>query len=142
MPVLHNLLISGMRSPYAASQILSVYAIDQRTTSHRYQSNIRSRSALDCSLPKSVHFQGENNAEFPDTYGCSISALVSDWRQKWNSATGSNTDPLFSFGQVQVKCIGQNYSDINDTHGSTNCLIVVFNNFIIATYPKKFIVLY
>ena len=46
--------------------------------------------------------QGEANDESPDTYGCSISALVSDWRQRWNSATGDNTDLLFPFGQVQV----------------------------------------
>ena len=58
---------------------------------------------LDWCLMKSIHFQGESNAEPTDTYSCSISALVSDWRQKWNSATAGNTDPLFSFGQVQVK---------------------------------------
>ena len=58
---------------------------------------------LDCCLMKSIQFQGESNAQSAGTYGCAISALVSDWRQKWNSATGSNTDPLFPFGQVQVK---------------------------------------
>lgn len=49
-----------------------------------------------------IWYQGEANADAPNTYNCTFPAMIDDWRRKWYDGTGGCTDPLFPFGFVQV----------------------------------------
>ena len=57
---------------------------------------------LNMSIYGAIWYQGEANSGDPAKYNCTFPAMISDWRSKWNEATGGSTDMTFPFGFVQV----------------------------------------
>ncbi|XP_022291611.2 sialate O-acetylesterase-like [Crassostrea virginica] len=47
-----------------------------------------------------IWYQGEANAQKPDSYKCTFPTMIDDWRQKFSAASG--TAPDFPFGFVQL----------------------------------------
>ncbi len=65
----------------------------------------RKLSDIVCAV-KIIHklgLTGESNSLSPDIYQCMLPSMINDWRARWNSRTGGNTDLLLPFGQVQVR---------------------------------------
>lgn len=57
---------------------------------------------LNMTIYGAIWYQGEANANAPNTYNCTFPAMIDDWRQKWYDGTDGFTDPQFPFGFVQV----------------------------------------
>jgi sialate O-acetylesterase len=56
---------------------------------------------LESSIFGVVFYQGTGNLNYNlDYYGCTFTALINDWRNKWFIGTDGATDPQFPFGFV------------------------------------------
>ncbi|XP_033119616.1 sialate O-acetylesterase-like [Anneissia japonica] len=57
---------------------------------------------LNMTIKGAIWYQGEANANAPNTYNCTFPAMIDDWRAKWYMGTGGLTNKQFPFGFVQL----------------------------------------
>lgn len=69
-----------------------------RVATHLYNAMVS--PLLNHTIKGAIWYQGESNGGEPVSYECLLPSLVRHWRAGW--AAGSNTDPLFPFGVVQL----------------------------------------
>ncbi|XP_078687714.1 sialate O-acetylesterase-like [Branchiostoma floridae x Branchiostoma belcheri] len=57
---------------------------------------------LNMTIKGAIWYQGESNADHPDSYLCLFPAMIDSWRDSWYQGTGGQTDPTFPFGFMQI----------------------------------------
>ncbi|CAH1269674.1 SIAE [Branchiostoma lanceolatum] len=57
---------------------------------------------LNMTIKGAIWYQGESNADHPDSYLCLFPAMIDSWRSSWYLGTGGQTDPTFPFGFMQI----------------------------------------
>ncbi|KAI8519942.1 hypothetical protein Bbelb_031990 [Branchiostoma belcheri] len=57
---------------------------------------------LNMTIKGAIWYQGESNADHPDSYLCLFPAMIDSWRSSWYQGTGGQTDPTFPFGFMQI----------------------------------------